>query len=75
MKREDVTINALIAQMDQHQPKWWLRWADQVDLLDALVIKAEQQEAFLKGRCHGKVHLVANCLVTLLAKESKNDTI
>lgn len=58
MELKDLTAEAVMARMDQQQPRWWLAWADQRDLQEALAMPPERQRGFLRGRCGDRVMLV-----------------
>lgn len=58
MELKDLTAEVVMARMDQQQPKWWLAWADQRDLQEALDMTPEQRRNFLRGRARDRVMLV-----------------
>jgi len=58
MQLKDMTAEAVMLVMDVHQPNWWIRWADQQDLIDASELAGERQKQFLRARSGNKVMLV-----------------
>lgn len=59
MQLKDMTAVAVMQVIDQQHPNWWLAWADQMDLKDALRLNgAEAQRSLLRARVFHKVELV-----------------
>lgn len=58
MNFENLDTDIVMQRMDQQQPRWWMRWATQNDLIDALNVREDYRATFLKSRCRERVELV-----------------
>jgi hypothetical protein len=58
MEFENLDAYSVMQRMDQQQPHWWMRWATQNDLIDALDVREDYRATFLKSRCRKQVELV-----------------
>ena len=74
MKLEDITADTVMEVMDQHQPQWWIEWADQRDLAQAAssLMSADQREKMLKTRVKSKVMLVLQAAYQI-TKDQRED--
>lgn len=58
MELKDLTAEAVMAQMDRQKPRWWLAWANQRELQEALDMTPEERRKYLRRRAEDRVMLV-----------------
>ena len=68
MEFQDLDTDIVMQRMDQQQPHWWMRWATQNDLIDALNVREDYRATFLKSRCRTQVELVLRSALVELKK-------
>ena len=69
MQLKDMSAAAVMEEMDRQQPQWWLNWADQQDLRDAMTTLPEHRIGLLKNRAQAKVMLVMRSAYVASLKE------
>lgn len=69
MQLKDMSAAAVMEEMDRQQPQWWLNWADQQDLRDAMTTLPEHRIGLLKNRAQAKVMLVMRSAYVVSLKE------
>jgi hypothetical protein len=69
MQLKDMPAAAVMEEMDRQQPQWWLNWADQQDLRDAMTTLPEHRIGLLKNRAQAKVMLVMRSAYVVSLKE------
>lgn len=66
---KDMAVKTVMGQMTQLHPEWWIEWASQSDLADAMRLRSrEMQINFLQTRASDRVLLVLQAVYILTKK-------